>query len=355
MSINACFATVIGFTRNQDLCVDDYDPSYSVSDSGLFIDELQGMSLRILDAVGGKDDLWSMMGRARQNGINTFKTDIFGELLKYNEYRRDKFSGDIGHRRFTQVITKHTYHGMRMYSEITGGVFTLRGVTLNLNSTEVVDLLIYDDFDLLHTVPINTIAGKPSYTAITPIDLDLNGDYYFLYAPVGTPYNNKMTCGCGGYRWCFNLDKPCFKSSRDKWTQWAMAGGVHGSDPADREDWGVSHDAQGMRLQGEFKCDAINILCSDNSDFENSEIDQAIAWAILYKSAEFLTYEIKNSGEVSRYTLIGNDDVLGTNMQYYSDRYVVMINFIAANLEPDQSDCLKCRPALGIGKTSQHL
>lgn len=355
MSINTCFQTIIGFARTSDLCVDDWDASYADSDSGLFIDELQGMSLRILDAVGGKDSIWAMMARARQNGINTFKTDIFGELLKYNEYRREKFIGEIGHRRFTKAITKYTYHGMRVFSDIRGGVFTLRGVTLNLNTTEAINLLIYDDFELLHTVVINSLAGKPSYTAVTPIDLDLNGNYYFIYSPVGTPYDNKMTCGCGGYRWCFDTEHPCFKSSRDNWTLWAMAGGIHGTDISVRDDWSVSHYAEGLRIHGEFKCDAMNMLCSDSSDFENNEIDQAIAWAILYKSAEFLTYEIKNSGEVSRYTLIGNDTVLGTNMQYYSDRYAAMINFIAANLEPGRSDCLKCRPAMGISKTSHRL
>lgn len=355
MSINQCFQTVIGFTRSEDLCVDGYNATYSVSDSGLFIDELQGMSLRILDAVGGKDSIWEMMDRARMNGINTFKTDIFSEIMKYKEYRREKFTGEIGHRRFTAVITKDTYHGLRIYSDIRGGVFTLRGVTLNLNTTESVNLLIYDDFELLHTVSIDSLAGKPNYTAITPIDLDLNGNYYFIYAPVGTPYNNKMTCGCGGYRWCFDTEKPCYNSSKDNWTQWCMAGGIHGDSISDRDDWGVSQFAQGLRLHGEFKCDAMNMLCSDASDFENNEIDSAIAWAILYKTAEFLTYEIKNSGEVSRYTLIGNDDVFNANMQYYSNRYTAMINFIAENIEPSRNECLRCRPALGIGKTSQRL
>lgn len=355
MSINSCFANVIGFSRSEDLCVDDWDASYAISESGLFVDELQGMSLRILDAVGGKDSIWQMMDRARTNGINAFKTDIFGELLKYNEYRREKFTGDIGHRRFTQVISKDTYHGLRMFSDIRGGVFTLRGVTLNLNTTEVVNLLIYDDFELLHTIAISSTAGKPKKTDITAIDLDLNGNYYFVYAPTGTPYNNKMTCGCGGYRWCFNTEKPCYNSSKDNWTQWAMVGGIHGTDLTTLDDWGVSQYAQGMRLHGEFKCDAMNMLCSDASDFENNEIDSAVAWAILYKTCEFLTYDIKNSGEVSRYTLIGNDSILDTNMQYYSDRYVTLINFIAENIEPSRNECLKCRPNLGISKTSQRL
>lgn len=355
MSINTCFSRIIGFSRSEDLCVDGWDNSYAESDSGLYIDELQGMSLRILDAVGGKDDIWQLMDRARINGINTFKSDIWGELLKHNEFRRAKFSGEIGHRRFDANIVKDTYHGIRLYSELRGGTFTLRGVTLNLSTTEAVNLLIYDDYELLHTIAITSTANKPDYNAITPVELELNGNYYFVYAPAGIPKNNKMTCGCGGYRWCFDTDNPCYKASKENWTQWSMAGGIHGDDLDKRDDWGVSHYAQGLRLHGEFKCDASDLLCSDASDFESNEVDIAIAWAILFKTAEFLTYEIRNSGEVSRYTLIGNDTTLATNMSYYSDRYTAMINFIAENLSINGNDCLRCKPVLGIGKTSQRI
>ncbi|HZK61485.1 MAG TPA: hypothetical protein VFC41_05365, partial [Anaerovoracaceae bacterium] len=190
---------------------------------------------------------------------------------------------------------------------------------------------------------------------ITPIDLELNGNYYFIFAPAGTPYNNKMTCGCGGYHWCFNLTKPCFTSSKDNWTQWAMVGGVHGDDPVDREDWSVSQYAQGLRLHGDFKCDAMNMLCSDASDFENNEIDSAIAWAILYATTQFLIYELHKSNEVSRDRLIGDDVTISTGLTYCSDHYTTLINFIAEHIEPSRNECLKCRPSMGIGKTSQRL
>lgn len=355
MSANLCYDSIFGFSRTEDLLVDGWDPYYAVSASGLYIDELQGMELRILDAVGGKNSIWELLINAREDGINQFKSDIFIELLKYNQYRREKFTGEIGNRRFTQVIAKDTYHGIRMYSEIKGGMFTLTGVTLNLNTTENVNLLIYDDFELLHTIPISSNAGKPYYTAITPIDLELNGNYYFIYSPVGTPYNNKMTCGCGGYRWCFNTEKPCYNSSRENWTLWSMAGGIHGDNPADRDDWGVSQYAQGLRLHGAFKCDAMSMLCSEHSDFMYNEIDHFIAEAIMLKSAEFATYKIKNSGEVSRYTLIGNNETFDANMAYYSAMYTSRINFIAEFIEPSRNECLKCRPAMGIGKISQRL
>jgi hypothetical protein len=260
MSVASCFEDVIGFSRSQDTCVADWDPSYAESKSGLYIDELL-YSLRILDSLEGKDGIWEMMDRARTNGIEKFRNDLMPELLKHNEYRREKFAGEIGERRFNSLITKDTYHGMRLYSDIRGGRFTLRGVTLNLSTTENVNLLVYDDFELLDTFAVSSEAGKPKYTAITPKEYILQGNLYFIYAPVGIPYNNKMTCGCGGYRWCFNTSKPCFNSSKNNWTQWTMAGGIHGTDLLNRENWSVSDFAHGIRLYGDFSCNVD--FCSD--------------------------------------------------------------------------------------------
>ncbi len=356
MSVNSCFASVIGLARNQDLCVSGWDAGFAVSDSGLFLADLQGLSLKILDSAKDGKTLWTMMDNARMNGINKFKADIQTEIMKYNQYRRQNFTGDIGYRRFTQSITKDTYHGLRMYSNIRGGVFVLREVTLNLNSTEAVNLAIYDDFELLYTVALTSEANKPKKTTLaTPIELDLNGNYYFIYAPVGTPQNNKMTCGCGGYHWCFNIEHPCFKQTKENWTEWCMAGGIHGTDVSLRDDWGVSEYAQGLRLHGEFKCDAMGMLCSDASDFENNEIDYLMAWAILYKAGEFLTYEIMNSGDVNRYTLIGKNDIMAANIAYYGEHYNQIIAYVGSQIEPSRNECLKCRPVLGISKSSHQL
>lgn len=354
MSVNTCFQTVIGFVRSADGCVTGYDPIYSESDSGLFLNELQGLSLRILDSVNADGEVWGKMVNAREAAINTFKQDVFTEILKYNEFIRGKFTGDIGRRQFTSVINKQTYHGMRLYSDIRGGKFTLRGVTLSLNTTEAVDLYIYDEFELLHTVSgLASSAGKPRRNDITPIELDLHGDYYFIYAPVGTPYNNKLTCGCGGYRWCFDPVRPCYKLSKDKWTDWAMIGGIYGSDINSRKDWNVSHNAQGMILHGDFKCDASGMLCNDSVDFENSEIDRGMAFAIWYKTGQYMIYDIINSGEVSRWTLLGKADVLPDLYNHYSEKYSEMINFVAQNIEPERNDCMRCKSV--ISKTTQWL
>jgi hypothetical protein len=355
MSVPVCFEEIIGLTRKEDLCVDGYLAEYSTSDSGLFIDELQGMALRILNSTGGNYGLWEKMTNAKENAVSAFKVDVMQEILKTKEPARQRFMGDIGGKSFTNKLPAATYHGLRMYSDIIGGSFTLRGVSLILDTTGAVNLLIYDEYSLLHTIAISSVAGQPKYTAITPIELSLTGNYYFLYSVgVGLPYNNKLTCNCGGRKWCFNIEYPCYKVSRDKWTEWSMFGGVSGDDLTIREDWGTSREAQGLIMHGDYGCDTMGILCSDHSDWSGNEIDSAIAWAILYKAGSFLSGYIMDSEEVSRYTLLGIDG-LTANMTYYEERYKVMLEFIASNIELDRNECLKCREPHGYKRIGQML
>lgn len=354
MSVSLCFESIIGYTRKEDDCLDGYLPEYSDSKSGLFVDELQGMSLRILNSTHGNTDIWEKLNNATDNAISAFKIDIMQKILETKEPARSKFIGDIGGKSFSSKMSADTYHGLRMYSDIVGGSFTLRGVSLILDVTEAVDLLIYDDYDLLYTLHLTSQAGRPKYNAITPIQLSLTGNYYFVYQTNGLSYNNRLTCNCGGHKWCFNPEHPCYNISRDKWTEWSMAGGVHGADISLREDWPTSREAQGMILHGDYGCDTLGILCSEHSDWVNDEIDSAIAWAILFKAGSFLTGYIIDSEEVNRYTLLGIEG-LSANLIYYEERYKVMIDFIASNIELNRNECLRCRPAMGYKRQSQML
>lgn len=353
MSIYSCIDNIIGFTRREDSCVDGYDPAYSDSESGLYVDELQGMSLRIHDAMGGHTDVWEKLVASRENAINTFKTDILQEVIKYKEPIRSYFNGDIGYKTFTRVTTKKTYNGLRMFSDIKGGKFTLRGVSLILDSTEAVNLEIYDEYDLLYTYPLTSQAGRPKRTDITPLELPLDRNYYFVISSVGLPYNNKLTCGCGGYKWCFNTEDPCYRYSKDRWTEWSMVGGVQGDDLTIRDDWSISKNSNGMILHGNFTCSAFDSLCGEDSDFVNDPIDSSIAWAILYKTGEFMTNYVMDTGEVSRYTLLGVE-ALNENRIYYNKRYAVMVDYIAKNIPDEKTDCYRCRQPMGMGKRT-HL
>ena len=343
MSVPVCFDSIIGFSRKEDLCVlPEWDPYFSESLSGLFVDELPGMPQRFIDSLGGNYNIWEKMTNSMKNAINTFKIDVLGEILNYMEPSRARFKGDIGGKSFNTTLSDYTYHGLRMYSEIEGGAYILRGVSLILDVTEAITLEIYDEYDLLHTVNLTSQAGRPKYTVITPISLPLIGNYYFLYTTSGLPYNNKLNCNCGGYKWCFNTNNPCYRPSRDGWTEWAMVAGVAGDDLTIRDDWSTSREGSGMILHGDFNCDVLSSFCSDHSDWVSNEIDYAIANAIWYKTGEYLATYIMDSEEVSRRTLLGVEQ-WNANRTFYNARYVTMINFIAQNFEADRSECLRCK------------
>lgn len=357
MSVNACYDYLVGFSRKEDACVtEDWDDSYAISDSGLYIDELPGLPQRFVNSLGGNYNIWEKMTYAMENAINAFKIDVLGEILKYYEPRRKKFRGDIGYKSFTTTLSDCDYNGLRMYSDIVGGSYVLRGIYLLLNVTEAVTLEIYDEYDLLYTYTLQSEAGKPRYNAITPLTLPLGGNYYFLYTTSGLPYNNKLTCNCGSYKWCFNTEHPCYKTSRDAWTEWAMVAGVCGDtgDLANREDWSTSREGSGMILHGDFLCDVIGNLCDDHSDWTGDEIDYAKANAIWYKTGEFLAQSIMDSEEVSRRTLLGTEQ-WNNNRAYYNARYVTLINFIAEHYDSSRNECLKCKDPHGIEKRVQYL
>lgn len=358
MSVFQCFDSVIGISRKQDACVAGSFADTSLS--GLYLDELQGLGMRILNTTGGNNTLLEKMENARENGINAFKVDVMARILETREPARSKFIGDIGGKSFSTLLSADTYHGIRMYSDVIGGSFTLRGVTLMLNVSEAVNLVIYsgetdqDGAAALYTIPLVSSAGRQRYNAITPIELPLDGNYYFLYQTTGQPYNNYLTCNCGGHKWCFNIKFPCYRPSRDKWTEWSMAAGVHGSDLTERDDWSTSREARGLILHGEYGCDTLGILCSDHSDWSGDMVDQSIAWAILYKAGSFLSTYVMDSEEISRYTLLGVDG-LAANITFYEERYKAMIDFIAANIETARNECLKCKNPAGYKRQAQFL
>ena len=66
------------------------------------------------------------------------------------------------------------------------------------------------------------------------------------------------------------------------------------------------------------------------------------------QDGEFLTNYIMDTGEVSRYTLLGTE-ALNENRMYYNKRYAVLMDWIAQNMDDERNDCLKCKsPTLAV-------
>jgi hypothetical protein len=366
--LTECWNNIIGISRKNDDCISDDRPAdYNVSKSGLYLDELKGINLRFVNETGGYTDLWTKCQVSIENAIRTFKIDVISELLKKNKERYETFIGNIGSQRFKSNLSiTNTYAGVRMYcNDISGGIFKLTHIGVIMDKTETFDIDIYSNLDdsIIETISVDSIAGQLNKIALTtPIELPLSDDnydnleYYFIYPITDKqPKNNLVTCGCNGVTWCFNTQKPCFanKAKKDRWRQWAMVGGITGNDISNRENWGISEYMNGLILIGELKCDKFIYLCNENSDYE-TEIDQAIAYSVLYKAGEFLMDEFIDNEDISRYTALGKEALINSQ-EYYNQRYTVMINFIASNLDISQYSCLECTPAKGFQLRQQFI
>lgn len=352
-----CWENIVGIYRT-DSCVDDFDrpDDYDVSLSGLYLDELKGMNLKAIEETGG--ELWEKIDIAYQNAVRTFKIDVMGEILKHHKTRYETFIGNIGSQRFTRNLALLTdYAGIRMYcNDIKGGFFTLKSIGVVMDSNGTFDIDIYNNLseDIIETVSITSIANKVNIVNLSiPLVLPMsdpnwdNLEYFFIYSRGSKqPKDNKPTCGCGGVNWCFKPEHPCFadaKATKDRWRQFAMIGGISGNDIATREEWGVTQEMNGIILIGEFNCDKFSYFCNENMDFEYDEIGQAVAHAIVYKWGEFTMDYFLDTQEISRNTVLGVD-AINNNREYYNQRYSVMINFIAENLDTAKYGCLSCKP-----------
>jgi hypothetical protein len=343
-----CQSTIIGFTRKKD-CIDGYEENYSESKSNLFIDELQGI---VLNYMCGSD-VWGMLDRARQNAWQAFRTDLAIAMQGVVKQKRRASNGDIGAIQFTNPQHAKTYAGARIYSNVTGGTMHIRSVTLLPAFNGATTLYIYDDYEELFSVEVADCVSKRS--KVVPVDLTvaLSGNLYVFYETKGNTYVNKLLCStCGGVRWCFSLDKPCYSQSKDVWTEWIMAGGIEFNDITLREV-SPSSKFRGLTIQASFKCDEQRVICDETSDFINNQTDRAIAFAYLYKAGEYFLNEVVGSGEVNRYTLLGAD-AINNNIEFYNQRYKEMLNFISSNLDYSKVDCYKChskynmRNSLGV-------
>jgi len=337
-----CFETIIGLVPDGDTCIDGYEEDYSTSKSGMHLSTLKGISMS--NACGM--DVWAMMIQARQGAVRTVKTDLFQEAGRYFQPVRNAFTGDIGALQFARTQTTGGFYGMRVFTNVEGARIRFVGVTLMPFASGDFDVLIYDDHGLLRTEQVTGAIARRPRRLIFDVPLVVEqGSVYFIVQG-GEAYTGKMFC-CGAKGWCFNIDNPCYNTTRRNWSSWAMAAGIQGSDIGDRDSWATYSRNYGLVLHASFSCNMDNVLCSDYSDFVHNENDRALAWAILYKTGEMFLNAAIDSGEVNRYTLLAGE-ALDFRREEYLKGYEQMIKWLAANMDTSRNDCFVCRPVSKI-------
>ena len=358
MSELKCLENIIGLSQTECPCYDDNKPADAdVSKSGLFLDELEGLTLQLIgsDVECGDEGVWSKMEKAVKIARNTLRTDVLGAITEFASTRRSTFMGKIGQLKSKTIIVPQTnYMGIKLNTyDIKGGEFTLKGITTWMDQTAMFDVYIYNNVDqdpLLIIPNIESLAGqkKENPLAADPnltfplYSVDLCGDngessqleYYIVYQPIGfNPRDNKIECGC---------------ARREEWTKWVDADGITGDDVSTtelREAMPESDRANGLILDVVINCATANLICggeNEDLDYMNDPTARVIANCIQLKAGEVLINDILSSGNINRFTMMSRESLYGKR-NHYAKEYGYRIDWLGENMSIEGNDCLGCQ------------
>lgn len=360
-----CLQYIIGLSQTNCECFEDNKPiDYSRSDSGLYMDQVEGLELNLIDSIKNceQGSLWDIMSRARTNAISAFKADLLASLLTKYKQKRQPFSGVIGSQsRKNTLNLQTTYAGERIYaSNIIGGIMKIKriGFLMNADNTFNVEIRNEVDDDPLYIIPVQSQADKLYWNEVNielPMNLetDDNPNYYITYPLSGMqPKDTSNGCGCSQsvYKYYWNLQRPMFKTyQKDRWSEYVMVTGISGNDLADRENWGTSSYNMGIFLDVEFKCKVSDLICEQDFDFENNEIAVAMAYAVRYKAAFFLIDSILASSEINRFTMMDRERLM-QKKNTYNTEYHTRLEWLTNQINYKANDCLTCNDFEDIRK-----
>lgn len=365
ITVPECYKSIVGLTRTDCECYSDMPDSAADSLSGLYLDELVGLSfIQSMTNCDNGDDLFLNMEKARDNAITSFQADTNALLLQNFKMRRTPFQGGIGRVVGNKVpLVDGNYHSVWMYCDsVRGGVLHIKSIGALFLGTGTVELTIYNNLgDEISTHTLNTVANSHTQNPVD-IQLPMHSDYVenvaycfqYKYDDSLVPKVNDIKCNCGSFKPRFDCNKPYFHSRHEstyRWADWLMIGGVSSPEPPELTGYmgSISNYLYGLTFQVELKCKIGEVLCTDQLDFEGNPLAAAMAIAIQNKAGEVLGNWVLQSGNLNRFTLINTDQFI-TDVANYRATYEQMIQYIVESADITQNDCFACKDVWGMAK-----
>lgn len=366
-----CYKYAVGKSRTTCECFDDDKPSdYAISESGLYLDELEGLNLIYPKNAEdcGRGNLWEMMAKAGEEGAMYWRTAVMNYIGGRTVRKRNYFSGVIGDDRTNNTkttLTKNFAGWTWKASTVRGGFQRIKRFGVFFESATPIDLILYDNESdtPIGTWNVTPTAGKVNwFTLPTPVTLSLVREvprpkqFWLVYATAGVsrPIHHRITCACGELnklnQWC---DNPSFANlstpqARYNWLEWVTVTGTTGDLITKRDDnWTHQNLAYGLMIDCEFICNTNDILCKDILDFDNDEIAMVQAYGLRYAQGEKLTDMILSSTKLNRFTMLEREAMYGKR-NHFKKEMDTRAQYVAAKLtEPQRinliNDCFTCK------------
>lgn len=355
-----CLENIIGLSGKDCSCYEGDKPAefatLNASDTGYYITdpEFGFPVMEEIDLTGncGDGTIWDKLINARTKALLSFRTDLAAALAERYRHKlqtKERIFGKL--EATTTTPLGNTYAGLSLFPKpFRDAKFILEAVYLGLDVAEDVDFTITtNQHDISgptvwtdETFTLTTVAGKFTRKALdTPLEMPFfsqyNSDnlvYHIGYeVPTGaSAMSNKFYC-CGNKPSWMNFMGIC------GWTYDSLVDiPTGGTFP------------QGMALEGYFSCNEIDWLCRLDS-LAGYSTKSVVGRAVQHKAAAILVSDILASGKINRWTLKPKEELWGKR-RYLNGEYVNAVQWIAANLPPEATDCLECQPQSGYKKKS---
>ena len=365
--IQSCLENAIGLSQTDCGCYDNDKPvDYNVSDSGLYLDEIDGLPLNLINSAADctSGSAWDIMERGRRDAIILLKGDVNIALSKSVVLSRPFFNGLIGEpnpKGYNDPSGQ--YCGLTFLSDgIPSGTLRIKKIRLAINTTVAKTVYLYSS---LQDAPLGSYVINCSQNNYSEVSVDItlpltNGTgsgvrYWLVYDKTGIkPMQTKLTCGCG------NTSNPLWNGlnflqhtnriakTAYNWQHWLNAAGTHGNDLMHKTSWGCNSTfTYGIQIEVELNCALADVICQ-NLDYENNPAAIKLAEALRYKAGEKVINIIMSTGNINRYTLLDNESMWGRR-NHYAKRYTETLAEAVAAMDVSRSGCYKCKPGMFVG------
>lgn len=326
-----CFNGLVGLSELECECFEIADESLKSSKLNLFVDDLEGIDLQLIqNAVGCGEELGTSFERMYKSAVNFFESDLQVAIGENYKQKNKTYTGKIGETKYTGIVQTSIYAGLKLKTQhVEGAAIVISSIGLFFNNTGTIVIEVYkNDEKLSQDYTIEITQEKQNFNLPSPLILPIveNGirnDYHFVYQ-VGAmqPMNNKSSCGCSGV-----------ETLRSKFL---TAQGIKTNSLA--EFTTDNSHAFGLSLNAVISCSIDNLICS----FMDEDIYlRRSGMALWYKMGVLMIEKLFASREINFDTFSDREYLYGRKKKFQSN-YNNLVMWLSENSRINESNCFIC-------------
>jgi len=306
--------------------------------SGLYVNDLPGMSLKIADAAANSEKVngftliqnrIDFASTYLSNDIRTYLQDKFviNSILESSKAGFYKDDNDI-------IASSNKLKGIKVTVREEPFInINISKIGLRFDSVQTTNIYIYNLYtaELLYTLPITTVADEITYITVNKqIATNKQRLSLFICTDVSvSDYYDSSVLEVGNKQGCSTCQSSRYLSR--------ISGGS--LDPAlskTESNFVSANNTGGITLDYTIECDMDNYICS---------LGRSLSWSLLYKTGHLIMQELINSDQLNTVVMINksrNEELLS----YYEAEYIKSINQLTSNLKTPDDICFNCSPRI---------